>query len=233
MTGYEKFKQLRKNRGYTVRDFADQAGISSRSLTSYENGSLELLAISVEKCIRIFRLLDKKIPEFYYKNYPLKDEVDERLAKWQIMNPQTVNFMDMRVKLCNRLNKIRERHTIDEPILSRIITDYSLTFEQLESKVKSDGCITLEDYSLYVQPILYQIRWGNNKPCQDGFGNCINDKLFMTDYTYKDIASFIGITSEHLKHSIYGRYDYRKMHISVALKLCYVLNVSFQELFII
>lgn len=233
MTGYEEFKQLRKNTGCTVRNFADQVGISSRSLTNYENGSLQLTAVSVEKCVRIFHLLGKDIPEFYFRNYSLREEVDEQLAKWQLMNPQVVNFMDMRVKLCNRLNKIRERHTIDEPILSRIIIDYNLTFEELESRVGEDGCIIPEDYDLYVNPILYQIRWGNDEPKREGFGNYVNDKLFMTEYTYKDVANFIGITSEHLKNSIYGRYDYRKMHIGIALKLCYILNIPFQELFII
>jgi transcriptional regulator with XRE-family HTH domain len=224
VTGYQEFKQLRKDTGYTIRSFAEKAGISSRSQTSYENGSLQLIAMSVDKCIRIFHLLDQDIPEFYYKNYLLKEEVDEQLAKWQIMNLQTVNFMDMRVKLCNRLNKIRQRHTIDEPFLNQIVTDYNLAFEQLEAKVREDGSISSEDYALYIQPILYRIRWGNEQPRHDEFGSCVNDKLFMTDYTYKDIARFIGITSEHLKHSIYGRYDYRKMHIGVALKLCYVLN---------
>lgn len=232
MTGYEEFKQLRKNTGFTIRSFAEQTKISSRSLTDYENGHLQLIAMPAEKCIRIFQCLNEDIPEFFFRNYPLKEEVDTQLTKWQIMNPKNFNFTDMRFKLCNRLNKIRERHTIDESILFRIITDYNLAFKQLESKVQENGCITPEDYAQFVQPILYRIRWGNNEPRQEGFGNCINDKLYMTDYTYKDIAGFCGITSEHLKHSIYGKYDYHKMHIGVALKLCYVLNISFQDLFI-
>jgi len=232
MAGYEEFKQLRQNTGCTVRSFAELTKISSRSLTNYENGSLQLIAMPVEKSIRIFHCLNQDIPEFYYRNYPLKEEVDEQLAIWQIMNPQTFNFMDIRIKLFNRLNKIRERHTIDESILSRIITDYNLIVEEMETKVQENGNFKPEDYERYVKPILYRIRWGNDEPNQEGFGNCINDKLYMTDFTYKDIASFIGITSEHLKHSVYGKYDYNKMHIGVALKLCYVLNVSFQELFI-
>ena len=230
--GYEKFKQLREETGYSVRNFATKVQISSRSLTNYENGKMQLTALPVEKCIRIFEFIKQDIPEFYYEYYPLKKEADKKLAEWKYINSKIKDFPELKIRIFNRLSKIRERKTMDEQILNDIFSDFNRIFAFLETTLEEDGSISSENYEKYVQPLLYRIRWGNEKPNRQGFGNCINDSLYMTDYSYKDLADFIGSTPAHLMNIIYGKYDFHKMHIGVALKLCYVLNILFDELFL-
>ena len=48
------------------------------------------------------------------------------------------------------------------------------------------------------------------------------DAIMHTEYTMSDVAKFIGITnnSKYFYDCLKGRYDFQKMHIITALKLC-------------
>lgn len=64
MEGYEVIKERRIERGYTLKDFAELAGIVKTTLMYYENGTWDLRKLTLGRAIPMFRALELNIEDF-------------------------------------------------------------------------------------------------------------------------------------------------------------------------
>ncbi len=235
LRGYEVFKVARENAGYSYREFAAIADISLSLLVYYESGQKSLLGMSVRKAIKVFEILNISLQDFYLSYYYKEIDVSEVINQWERDNPREYSIKKLYQRLKNRIFKLRERKRIASDIYEKLYTDLQATFKLLE---KEGTFITDEQYEMYVLEFEYQIGkcLEDNLPEEEQMKNetaiRINDCILHSDYSYKDLASFLGITNRRLSNCKNADNGYDDMKIETALKICNVFSAKFEDLFV-
>ena len=231
MTGYEAFKKYREESGLSVREFASKIGIAPRSVSYYENGHLLCTQIPIYKAIAIFELFGVSIEEFYDSYYPYKKELDAMVQNWKNENPRELNYEIIKARLYSRLAKIKQRKSILPEELEHIYELYDNVFNQQVIYIDQNGCMTDTSYEEYVLPIFYEIKKAMTEVPENHANQILLDSFFRKEYLYKDLVSFCDISKVRLLLLLNGEADFNKLHIITALKLCYVLDLKFDDVF--
>lgn len=233
MDGNSAFKNYRVNNGLSVRKFASATQLSPRIVTSYENGEKAISNIPVFKAIRIFDIFQADIEEYFDIYYPYKNILDEKIEKWEKENPHILDYEILKHRMYLRLAKIKKRQSVPDEVCVRLYEEYNKNFEILKSKVDAKGNISDEDYMQYIEPINYLIKKGQHQLETDNrISYIIMENLLKTEYSIPDVATLCDISRQHLWRCVNGTFDFGKMRIDTALKLCYTLNMDFKEVFI-
>lgn len=233
MDGTEAFKKYRVNTGNTIRKFAALTRLSPRIITCYENGEKAINNIPVFKAIEIFDIFNADIEEYFDTYYPYKKALDEKTNRWKEENPHILEYEILKHRMYLRLAKIKKRKTVPEDVLDIVYDNFHKNFEILKLKIDANGNITEQDYLQYVIPINNMIKSGQNHlDTESEISNKIYHKLQKTEYSIPDVAAFCDISRQHLWRCVNGTFDFSKMRIDTALKLCYVLNMDFTEVFV-
>ena len=233
MNGNEAFKYLREQKEYTVRQFAALSGTSPRIITYYESGERQIPYMSVLKAFDIFDLLQADIETYMDEYYPYKKELDANLIQWKKENLRNLNYTLLKKRFYMQLAKIRERQNIPISLLDIIFSKYQETFSELEAFVDENGNISDAKYEEYIMPLQYAIKKGfriESMP-ENLISRNILEGICRTEFSVPEVAKLSGITSQHLKGCINETFDFDKMHVCVALKLCYILNLDFNDTF--
>lgn len=236
LKGYEAFKNARENAGYSYREFAGIADISLSLLVYYENGQKSLLGMSVKKAIEVFEILNVSLQDFYMAYYSNELDVEDVVAQWKKDNPREYSVKKLYQRLKNRIFKLRERERITPDMHERLYTDLQAVFNALEGEGTH---ISDEIYEEYIWDLEYQIGkcLEENLPEEEQMKNetaiRINDCILRSDYSYKDLAAFIGITNRRLSNCKNTESGYEDMKIENALKICNVFSMKFEDIFVI
>lgn len=231
MNGYEAFKKYREESGLSVRNFAAEMGIAPRSVSYYESGHLSCTQMPVYKAIKIFDFFGVSIEEFYDEYYPYKQELDKKIQEWKRNNPRELNYEIVKNRLYHRLAKIKQRQSIPTDKLEVIYDMYNSMFNQKIIQTDEAGNMTDLAYEKYVLPIFYEIRKGTSIQPEDRTSQVILDAFLRKAYLDKDLCSFCDVSKRLLSNLMNGGYDFNKVHIIAVLKLCYVLDLKFEEVF--
>lgn len=232
MTGNEFLKMKREECGYSVRKFAVDIGVSPRTISYHESGEKRIGSISLNKCICMFRRLDIPVCEFFDLYYPYKHSIDEKKKQWAEQNLRTYNFGLLKKRLYLRLAQIKKRKRLGEKELEEILVLFEAFFKDPQCPYSDGDDISPFDYEKYVRPIYYKIKIGMNGLPSDEIGRTIIDALYKTDFSISDVAAICDITKQHLNLCINGNFDFGAMHVYTALKLCYLLELDFEEIFV-
>lgn len=229
MEGKDFLKKRREEKGFTVRQFAKEADVSPRLISYYEAGEKALDSIPLNKCIRMFRLLDYSVEDFYSRFFPYMQEIDEAVERWKKNNPLQYDYTVQKKRIYQRIAKIKERGSVDADILEQIHTMYDMFFGD---RCGSGSMISEEDYRRYIIPIHYQIKVAMKGLPAAPTCRRVTEALYQTDYSKTDIEAICGISRQHLNSCITGTSDFGTMRIITVLKLCYLLGLNFEDTFI-
>lgn len=233
MDGKEAFKNYRIGTGNTIRKFASLTKLSPRIITCYENGEKGINNIPVFKAIEIFDIFNADIEEYFETYYPYKENIDEKIRKWHEKNPHILDYETLKHRMYLRLAKIKKRKTIPDDLLELVFEIYHKNFEILKLKTDKDGKISEQDYMQYVYPINNMIKSGQNHLITESvISQKIYNALQDSEYSIPDVAEICDISRQHLGRCVNGTFDFNKMRIDTALKLCYALNMDFREVFL-
>lgn len=235
LKGYIAFKNARENAGYSYREFAGIADISLSLLVYYENGQKSLLGMPVKKAIEVFEILDISLQDFYSTYFSKELDVTDALIQWKNENLREYSVKKLYLRFKNRILKLKERERITPDMYESLFTEVQAVFKLLES----DGLyISDEHYEEHILELEYLIGkcLENNLPEEEQLKNeaaiRINDCILRSDYSYKDLAAFIGITNRRLSNCKNAENGYDDMKIENALKICNVFSVRFEEIFV-
>ena len=231
MTGNEFLKQSRVNKGYSVRQFGKMADITPRMVTYYESGEKLVIHLPVYKCLTMFRLLDISVEKFFCEYYFLNKEVDAAVKQWNKEHPKELDFATLKKRIYYRLAQIKKRESISGKNLEYIYDLYDIFFLQNHNNYRAGQDISLSDYQNYIIPIFYQIKISMNALPDERISRIILDTLYHTDYTVSDLCFFCGITIQRLNDYLNNKRDFSGIHVDTAIKICYVLNLNFDEIF--
>lgn len=235
LKGYEAFKIARETAGYSYREFAGIADISLSLLVYYENGQKSLLGMSVKKAIEVFEILNVSLQDFYMAYYSNELNVDDVVAQWKKSNPREYSVKKLYQRLKNRIFKLRERERITLDMYERLYAELQAVFKVLEVE---GAHISDKIYEEYILDLEYQIGkcLEENLPEEEKMKNeaaiRINDCILRSDYSYKDLAAFIGITNRRLSNCKNTENGYDDMKIENAMKICNVFSVRFEDIFL-
>ena len=235
LLGYEAFKRARENTGYSYREFAGIADISLSLLVYYENGNKSLLAMPVKKAIEVFDILNISIHDFYMTYYKKELDMSDAKRQWQMDNPREYSIKKLSQRLKIRIFKLKERNRITQGMYDALLANMHTTFGLLEPGRET---ISDEFYEEHILNIECQIGkcLEKNLPEEEQIKNesakRINDCILRTDYSYKDLATLIGITNRRLSNCKNSEKGYDDMKIENAMKICNVLSVRFEDIFL-
>ncbi len=235
LKGYEAFKNARENAGYSYREFAGIADISLSLLVYYENGQKPLLGMSVRKAIEVFGILNISLHDFYMTYYFKELDVTDAVGQWKRNNPREYSIKKLFQRIKNRLLKMKERERISQDVYERLLAEVQAVFRVLE---REGAYITDELYGEYILELEYRIGkcLEDNLPEEEQLKNeaaiRINDCILHSDFSYKDLAAFIGITNRRLSNCKNSENGYDDMKIENALKICNVFSMRFEDIFL-
>lgn len=238
MEGYEALKKARENMGYSMREFASVADISLSSLVYYENGKKSLLSMPVKKARHIFKLLQLSIDDFFGLYYQMELDISSNLQHWKETNKREYLYDKLQLRYYNRIFKLKERERFTDEFYNHLFDLYQHSFFELKKVTDKEGYISDESYDLYIIPLNYQIKSYLEKilPETDKIKSKtsvqINECIFCSDYTYKDVANFAGIEQHRFSKCMNTVTGFEDMKIGTVLKICKVFNKRFDELFI-
>lgn len=230
MTSYEAFKELRENTGISIREFARLTGIAPRTITQYSNGSINLSKIPAIKAYKIFTIFNYPITKFYEEHFMYKEEVEKEIALWRDANKREYDYAILKRRVYSRIVKLKEREKITIIQYEELKEQHKRTFEYLETK-QVHGLLNDVLYDEYILPLLFNIRIMSENKSRTCVAQKIVEALYKTDYKIKDISKFCGIADVKCVEYFNGAYNFENMYIITALKLCYVLNLDFEQTF--
>lgn len=235
LKGYEAFKNARENAGYSYREFAGIADISLSLLVYYENGQKSLLGMPVKKAIEVFEILNISLHDFYMAYYSKELGVENVIAQWKKDNPREYSVKKLYQRLKNRIFKLRERERITPDMHERLYANLQAVFKVLEGE---SSYISDKIYEEYIWDLEYQIGkcLEDNLPEEEQMKNeaavRINDCILRSDFSYKDLATFIGITNRRLSNCKNTESGYDDMKVENAMRICNVFSVRFEDIFL-
>ena len=230
MEGYEAFRKLREEKGISIREFAALTDIAPRTITYYGNGQIDLSKITVIKAYRIFLILECSVTEFYDKYFPYKEEILRKKQLWCETNKRDYDYMVLKKRVYARIAKLKEREKITINQFEELKQDYHQVFAVLETKLVN-GMIDDTLYEEYLVPLLFKIKSKSAVKANNAIAQRFLEALYKTDYKIKDLAHFCELAEKKCIAYLNGVYNFEDMHVITALKLCYVLELDFEEVF--
>lgn len=230
MEGYEAFKKLRADTGMTIRSFAAKAEISPRVLTYYESGEKSLLCIPTEKAVSLFSILTVSLPDFYFRYYPIKEEVNRRIEKWNAERTRITDREQIKTRLKNRIFQMRSRALISASEKEFLLTAYESQMSMMAKALGNRKKLTDTEYEQFVLPVLYLIKSASKQNSVDQRTFVVKDAICHTEYSIRDLADIVGVSQQHLKGRL-NKNELEKLHVETVLKLCLALDISFESIF--
>jgi hypothetical protein len=230
------FKKKREKTSLSMRDFAKQTDVSLSVLISLSNGSQDFTHIPLVKAVRLFSLIDTSISEFYAMFYPeLREDVLKNQMEWTKSHRMELHLEMLSIRFYNRISKIKARNRLPEDKINDLLMEHTFLFTDLKSVASSAGVISEDIYRERILPFSYKIKLllEDTLPEEDKIKNetsaVINNHVIHSEYSYADIATFIGVSPRRLSMCKKAPEGYDNMKIGSFLKLCYSLKLDFEE----
>ena len=230
MTGNEYLKNRREEKGYSQKAFVELCDISQRYISSLETGERSLCGVPVAKIIRLFEVLDISCTDFYEKYYqPYFVCLDSRIAEWHKNNPRIYDRNFLKKRYYQRIAQIKGRNTLDITAMDGLFNAYKDCFLNELDDVK---ILSNEQYEKYILPLNCKIRSALSSMPQGPASKLIVSAIFQTEYSFADVAGICEVTVSHLRGCLDGTYDIMSVNIILALKLCRLLSLDFENTFV-
>lgn len=232
MKSYQLIKEQREATGLTVKEFCEKVNISIGAFVEYQNGTKSLLCLPLGKAVRIFSVIDIEIEKFYDKYFPeLRQEIAQKLAKWHVEHPAELNLDKLKRRYRARIAKAKERKFLPDIEIDGLLCDYKDTFKELEMCVNDRGMISMALYEERILSLSYAMKQKiEGGEIKNAVSKLINDAILKSEMTYADLGGIAGVTPRRLTMCKTSPEGYSSMKIGSVLKICYALNVPFDNI---
>lgn len=232
MEAYEYFKQKREQTGMTVREFCKKVNISVGSCVEYQNGTKSLLSLPLDKTIRIFSVINIHIEKFYDDYFPeLKEEITKRMIVWEEKRKPELDLMKLQHRYRARIAKMKERKVLPDVEIEQFLQEYKTLFKGLKAEMDSSGNISKTLYKERILPFSCRLKKQiENGEIKNSVSRRINDAMLAKEITYVELAHIVDITPVSLTYAKTSQTGYSSMKIGTVLKICYALDISFDEI---
>lgn len=231
-------KQTRLNKGYTINQLSEITKIKPRSLNQYENGDNELY--SLNKCIVLFNALDLNVVEVYNDVFQYQEECDNNIKKWYEAHPRDYNYKSLKKHCYERIYHLKYHNIVSDNQYNKILSCYKNVFNNLSLCLEDRLLLTPAEYENEYLNFLYNVKhlmyykeldraydivlsaYLRSEFSSVTFGFIPDDFINLINYTNK--PKFRKILSGELKLD--------NLSIVPVLKLCYVLELDFNKIFL-
>lgn len=231
MEGYEVIKERRIERGYTLKDFAELAGIVKTTLMYYENGTWDLRKLTLGRAIPIFRALELNIEDFFEEYYSVKSAMNEKIKKWHQEHPRILDREVLKGRIYDRCYKACMRSKAPAARRGALMDKCKDTMHILSNCKTQDGCIPEDIYKEYILPLQYEISMLDEKEHPNPVTSQIVEALYKSGLSQRDMCELCGVSVKNFAKYKNGSMGYHSMRIETALNLCVVLGLEFDKAF--
>lgn len=230
MTGNEYLKNRREEKGYSQKAFVELCDISQRYISSLETGERSLCGVPVAKITRLFAVLDIACDDFFEKYYHSHFVcLDKRIVEWNKNNPRIYERNYLKKRYYQRIAQIKGRNTLDITAMDGLVNAYKDCFL---NKLDNVRILSDDQYEDYILPLNCKIRSTLSSIPKEPAAQAIVSAIFHTEYSFADVAKICEVTVPHLRGCLDGTYDIMSVNIILALKLCRLLSLDFENTFI-
>ena len=232
MEACEYFKQKREQTGMTIREFCKKVNISVGSCVEYQNGTKSLLSLPLDKTIRIFSVINIHIERFYDDYFPeLKEEITKRMIVWEEKRAPELDLVKLQHRYRARIAKMKERKVLPDVEIEQFLQEYKTLFKGLKAEMDSCGNISEILYKERILPFSCRLKKQiENGEIKNPVSRRINDAMLAKEITYVELAHIVDITRVSLTYAKTSQTGYSSMKIGTVLKICYALDISFDEI---
>ena len=232
MEACEYFKQKREQTGMTIREFCKKVNISVGSCVEYQNGTKSLLSLPLDKTIRIFSVINIHIERFYDDYFPeLKEEITKRMIVWEEKRATELDLVKLQHRYRARIAKMKERKVLPDVEIEQFLQEYKTLFKELKAEMDSCGNISEILYKERILPFSCRLRKQiENGEIKNPVSRRIHDAMLAKEITYVELAHIVDITPVSLTYAKTSQTGYSSMKIGTVLKICYALDISFDEI---
>lgn len=232
MEACEYFKQKREQTGMTIREFCKKVNISVGSCVEYQNGTKSLLSLPLDKTIRIFSVINIHIERFYDDYFPeLKEEIAKRMIVWEEKRAPELDLVKLQHRYRARIAKMKERKVLPDVEIEQFLQEYKTLFKGLKAEMDSCGNISEILYKERILPFSCRLKKQiENGEIKNPVSRRINDAMLAKEITYVELADIVDITPVSLTYAKTSQTGYSSMKIGTVLKICYALDISFDEI---
>jgi len=231
MEGYEAIKKRRIEKGYSLKDFAELAGVVTTTLLYYENGTWDLRRLSLGKAVPMFDALGLSIEDFFEEYYSVKSAMDEKRTIWQKEHPGITDCAVLKGRLYDRCYKACMRSRASAEKRGALMAKCKDTLHILSGCKTEDGCISEDAYKKYVLPLQYEISMLDEKEYPSPVTGQITEALYRSGMSQRDMCGLCGISAKNFAKYKNGSMEYSSMRVETALNLCTVLGLEFDKVF--
>lgn len=241
MQGHEAFQKAVTDSGLSLKDIAAQSGYVEKTLRNYEQGILSLENVSVKRIIKLFSVLGIDIPTFFEEYYSIKADFENDLRQWHETHSKELEYSVVRKRFYDRIKQFKYRKRFPEEVQEELEQLFEDNFSTLSQKLVNEDRLFMqeEEYQTFVKPIeVYIKQLFNDKPVGRS-EQMIYDALICSDYNTgtlfnDEIANLLGVSEIYLYNLFYGKNNmaFNSIKIKTALKLCYLLGLDFNTVFI-
>lgn len=242
MESYKALKQARMDHGFSLDALSAETGIKKRSITYYESGKRQVTGLACSKILDLFAPLEIDPESFYEEHFGYKEECDKKMTAWRSEHPRVLDYASLRHQAYERIAHMKYRKTITDEQYGKLMSFYKDSFGRLSEKLshKDKKELTDEEYeneylcflcniksALYLKPDVPEplksilLAYFRSEFTAGTFTLLQNDFAALIDYT----------TITKLRKMLTGELEIDRLPIITALRLCYILNISFTETF--
>lgn len=228
---YQFIKQQREASGLTVEELCEKVNISTGAFVEYQNGKKSLLSLPFEKALRFFPAIDIEIDKFYDEYFPeLRQETEKEMVKWREEHPVELNLGKLKRRYRAWIAKVKERRALSEAEIEFLLHRFKKTFNELEPCANENGMISEILYKDKILPLSYVIKQKlESGKIKNDVSNLINDAVLKNEITYMELGEIVGVTPRRLTMCKTSLEGYSCMKMGSLLKICYALNVPFEN----
>ena len=240
MEGFEILKQTRIEHGYTIDELSSITGIKPRSLRYYECGEKSLNSLMVYTVLELFAPLDISPEDFFDRYFHYKEECDIQISNWKKEHPKILDYSSLRHLSYDRIAHLKYRDTISEKQYLKLMGYYQTIFNYLSALLNDRNTLTEKEYDIEYLDFMYnakRVLYGKDNlpdPLNDILRNYFRSEYVSQTFSFlpKEFATLIGYSMvSNLRKILAGELPLDKLSIIAALKLCYVLELEFPQIF--
>ena len=231
-------KQTRLKKGISISQLSDITNIKPRSLSYYESGRRS--PNSLNKCVLLFNTLGLDIVEVFEETIHYQEECDKQIAIWHKQHARIYNCKELKKQSYDKISHLKYNKSISEEQYIKILSYYKELFDFLATSMNDRDCMTPEEYENHYFDFMYNVKsliYYNkvDDPLDTILKTYLKSEFSSVTFSFlsNDFIKIVGYSNPHkFRKILSGELDIENLSALSALKLCYILRLDFNSLFI-
>ena len=214
----KNIKEYRMLMNCSQNELAMLTGLSKRTIQNFEQYPERIEKTSCENAAKLFQVLPVTVEE-YFSYLNIKEIVVEKMSLWNEKNPLDINFSSYKARIYNHFYSKYRKNVISK-------NDFEII--KSEWKTISDSYIKYLDKE-GILPYEYYFEFTIEK--YDKATKNIKKYMIINGITNDMVAYIMDKNVYYIRNCQNGLRNFSGMGVIPGLKLCYLLNVTFKDIF--